>query len=126
MSADPSAMVRAREAIADLAPLMDEGRWRDLRIAVSELVANAIRHGSPEGGHVEVVLDDGEADVRVEVYDDGAGFLPEVVQTRGDEEGGWGLYIVDLVATRWGVESEPRSCVWFVLPRRDASATEPV
>jgi anti-sigma regulatory factor (Ser/Thr protein kinase) len=114
LEAEPSALARARDAIAGLAGNLPDGQWRDLRIAVSELVSNAMRHGSPQGGTVELVLETSEDRVRVEVYDDGAGFAAST-PTRGDEHGGWGLYIVDLVSDRWGVERAPRSCVWLEL-----------
>jgi anti-sigma regulatory factor (Ser/Thr protein kinase) len=34
----------------------------------------------------------------------------------GDSSGGWGLFLVDQIADRWGVRRTPTgTCVWFEL-----------
>jgi hypothetical protein len=53
--------------------------------------------------------------VRVEVIDHGAGFLPAPRTEEADEPGGFGLYLVGTLASRWGVESNDGTHVWFVL-----------
>ncbi len=52
--------------------------------------------------------------VRVEVIDEGRGFRPSVREPRADAEGGWGLYLVDQLADRWGVRDDGR-VVWAEL-----------
>jgi hypothetical protein len=34
-----------------------------------------------------------------------------------DGTGGWGLQLVDRVATEWGVDITDTTCVWFELAR---------
>jgi hypothetical protein len=59
-----------------------------------------------------------EDKVRVEVSDCGRGFSPpQAPMPRSDGTGGWGLQLVDRVATRWGVKVEDSTCVWFELAR---------
>ena len=60
----------------------------------------------------------GDEKVRVEVTDDGRGFSPpEAPMPHGDGSGGWGLQLVDRVASAWGVEVDDATCVWFELAR---------
>lgn len=70
---------------------------RDAELVVSELVTNAITHGTPPIGlHIGI-----DSSIRVEVTDTGAG-----VPRRRDpgEDGGWGLFLVEAVSTHWGCE----------------------
>jgi anti-sigma regulatory factor (Ser/Thr protein kinase) len=55
--------------------------------------------------------------VRFAVRDDGSGFDVPQSHRRGDPQiGGWGLYLVDAIADRWGVEHEPTT-VWLEVAR---------
>jgi serine/threonine-protein kinase RsbW len=105
---------RAREAVSTLRGRLDEQTFADLELLVSELVTNAVRHARLERDDV-IRLDVEQSDerVRVEVVDEGVGFVPGI--PRPDPEGvsGWGLYIAERVADRWGVNSaEGRTRVW--------------
>jgi two-component sensor histidine kinase len=82
------------------------------RLLVSELVTNSVQHGA--GGTVTLVIDSGAPDVlRCEVIDGGGGFIP-VAQT-DRSAGGWGLQLVEQLASGWGVR-EGAAHVWFDLP----------
>lgn len=85
-------------------------------LLVSELVSNAVTHGGD--GLVYVDADVTPSSVRVEVEDGGSGFTPPAggpVPSRGS---GYGLYLLDEMADRWGVEPTGRgSRVWFELDR---------
>jgi anti-sigma regulatory factor (Ser/Thr protein kinase) len=113
----PEAIPAARKALDGLAGLVQRPVWEDLRLLVTELVTNGVRHGSDRGPvTVAVRLDDER--VRVDVSDCGRGFSPpEAPMPRDDGSGGWGLQLVDRVATSWGVEVEDTTCVWFELAR---------
>ena len=113
----PEAVPAARQALDGLVGLVDRTVWEDLRLLVTELVTNGVRHGS-ERGPVEVSVTLTEDTVRVEVTDSGRGFSPAgAPMPRPDGSGGWGLQLVDRVATSWGVSVDGRTCVWFELPR---------
>lgn len=88
----------------------------DLMLLLSELVTNAVRHA--EGDAFEIRLDVRPERLRLEVRDDGAGFAPNVAP-REDGSGGYGLFIVEQLADRWGVEHDERGFVWLELDRRD-------
>ena len=111
----PEAIPAARRALDGLTGLVERPVWEDLRLLVTELVTNGVRHGSSRGTvGVAVRLD--ETRVRVEVSDAGRGFSPErAPMPRADGTGGWGLQLVDRVASRWGVDVDDGTCVWFEL-----------
>jgi two-component sensor histidine kinase len=72
----------------------------DLLLVFSELVTNAVKHaGSAESVHVR--LD--EADVTV-VVDDTSASGPQMRAEGDARSGGFGLRIVDQLATEWGWE----------------------
>lgn len=111
----PSSLPLARAAVTPLADELDADVYDDLRLLVTELVSNCVRHAGLTGSEqiqLRVVV---KADVlRVEVRDAGFGFEPRVVQPRPHQIGGWGLYIVDRLADRWGSRPEGRgTTVWL-------------
>lgn len=115
LSPGPEAIPAARRALDGLSGLIDRTVWEDLRLLVTELVTNGVRHGSRRGP-VEVAVSVSEEKVRVEVSDDGRGFSPpSAPMPHNDGSGGWGLQLVDRVASTWGVRVDDGTCVWFEL-----------
>lgn len=113
----PEAIPAARQALDGLSGLVERPLWEDLRLLVTELVTNGVRHGS-ERGPVAVQVSVADERVRVEVSDAGRGFSPGAApMPRPDGTGGWGLQLVDRVAASWGVRVNGRTCVWFELAR---------
>jgi anti-sigma regulatory factor (Ser/Thr protein kinase) len=82
------------------------------------LVTNAVRHGGAANHRPLRVEFRRQADrIRVEVVDSGTDFEPPAPPTSGDASGGWGLFLVDQIAERWGVSAaRAGTCVWFELP----------
>ena len=117
LSPGPEAIPAARQALDGLTGLLERPIWEDLRLLVTELVTNGVRHSSQRGPlTVSVAVEDEK--VRVGVSDCGRGFTPpEAPMPRADGTGGWGLQLVDRVATRWGVKVGDATCVWFELAR---------
>lgn len=109
--AEPHAVRAARQEIVDTLELHGPVRAR-VALLVSELVSNAVLHGSGDAIELSADLDDGR--VRVEVYDDGGGFEPPPPPREGEPvPAGWGLYLVSRLADRWGVDGGRRTRVWF-------------
>ncbi|MFD0883624.1 ATP-binding protein [Streptosporangium algeriense] len=109
----------AREWARDLltgqiaAPVLD-----DVLLLLSEVVTNAVTHsnsGRPPGGQVTVRMTYAPGDVRVRVTDDGSSTSAPIVRTPDpDEDGGRGLWLVNLLATAWGeLHGEATRSVWF-------------
>jgi anti-sigma regulatory factor (Ser/Thr protein kinase) len=103
----PAAGRRALVALNGSWHLISAARLRDVELLVSELVANAVRHGARSGAPVKVIVRTSAQTMRVEVSDAGAGFDPTRLAAPSSERGGgWGLAIVAALAHRWGVERE--------------------
>lgn len=97
---------------------MDPAAYGDAQLLLSELVTNSVTHG---GGDSVIVLvdDDVPGKLRCEVIDDGRGFVPRARENR--DIGGWGLDLVEQIASSWGVR-EGSTHVWFELRTDDAPA----
>ena len=109
-------MAEARTRVCEaIEPELTDPASDTLRLLVSEVVTNAVRHGS-NGRPVELHAS-WNSEVRVEVSDDGEGFTPAPRIGALDEPGGFGLYLVGRLADRWGVETDDGTTVWFVLQR---------
>ena len=87
----------------------------DVLLLLTELVTNAVRHGGvPPDQTVSVEVRQWPRRVRVEVVDPGTRFTQVRPGSRGDESGGWGLFLVDRIADSWGVaRALAGTCVWF-------------
>jgi anti-sigma regulatory factor (Ser/Thr protein kinase) len=55
--------------------------------------------------------------VRVEVSDRGAGFRPPTGPPPPRSASGWGLYLVDQLADRWGIDTDGDTTAWFEIDR---------
>jgi serine phosphatase RsbU (regulator of sigma subunit)/anti-sigma regulatory factor (Ser/Thr protein kinase) len=111
----PESTPLARRAIAPLERELDPILFEDLRLVVSELVTNSVRHaGLGRSVAIALRVTHVEGALRVEVTDPGVGFEPGTPRPSIDGRGGWGLYIVERLADRWGVKREgERITVWL-------------
>jgi anti-sigma regulatory factor (Ser/Thr protein kinase) len=120
LTSGPQAASAARIALHDLAEVLGPGLLSEVRLMVSELVTNSIRHA--RGGRLgEIALRASvdEERLAVEVADGGPGFEPARGPLSGSAAGGWGLFIVQTLADRWGVGREgTRASVWFEIDLR--------
>ena len=117
----PGAVPDARRALDALDDEVSSQTLEDLRLLVSELVTNSVRHaGLHEAQTIELKVKLLPETVRVEVNDQGTGFEPTPRGARNDDQSGWGLYLVSRIADRWGVSSDGVTRVWFELDRRRA------
>ena len=97
-----------------LAPEITAQGLGDVMLLVSELVANAVRHAETESFEIRVDLK--PQGLRIEVHDHGGGFVPEIAPS-DNGTGGYGLYIVDRLADRWGVDRGADGVIWLELDR---------
>jgi anti-sigma regulatory factor (Ser/Thr protein kinase) len=111
----PEAASQARAVLNDeLGRTVSVKVLEDATLLVSELVTNAVRHAPKDGSpEVELRLKLDPERVRVVVSDPGAGFAATPRLPTASESSGWGLYLVDRIADRWGVISKDRNEVWF-------------
>jgi anti-sigma regulatory factor (Ser/Thr protein kinase) len=108
----------ARAALSGLCNDLDVSRSRKhtLMLLVSEVVSNAVQHSpGPADAPVLLAATVGEEIVHIAVTDSGRGFTPKRHDPRAD--GGYGLYLLDQAASRWGVDQVGGTRVWFELSR---------
>lgn len=106
---DAGAPGRARRLVGEV--LGGDALADDVRLVVSELVTNVLRHAAT-GGTLRLLDARPEGSVRVEVFDDEAATIAAVHPVRR-ANGGQGLRIVQRTSTRWGVEVSDRGkTVW--------------
>lgn len=124
----PLARRRAARLVAEWG---QQGIAGDVALVVSELMTNALLHGSVRGRLIRVHVTLGHRILRVEVSDP-RGELPPRPRPAGDggtDQFGRGLLLVGAVAARWGWE--PRTVGKTVyaewdLPGRTPPTPEPV
>jgi anti-sigma regulatory factor (Ser/Thr protein kinase) len=112
----PEAASLARRAIARLRGDLDPPVLENMRLLVTELVANSVKHADSRNVGLKVLVT--EPSVWIEVTDEGPGFTPQGRTEGQDEASGWGLFLVDRLADRWGVARDAGTTrVWFELRR---------
>jgi anti-sigma regulatory factor (Ser/Thr protein kinase) len=118
LDANPSAAGSARGALLAFDSRMERTLMDDLRLLVTELVTNSVRHAeSPGRDTVGLDISVDESTIRVEVRDHGAGFAPQPRHSDQSIPGGWGLFLVDQLTDRWGVLCNHITRVWFEIDR---------
>jgi anti-sigma regulatory factor (Ser/Thr protein kinase) len=111
----PEAAAKARRELSKLRVDLDPPLMETLRLLVTELVSNSVRHANSETVVLKVLV--GRSLVLTEVTDEGPGFDPATTPTPGSESG-WGLFLVERLAHRWGVNhGQQATRVWFELQR---------
>jgi anti-sigma regulatory factor (Ser/Thr protein kinase) len=114
----PLAASEAREHVAAANGVVPRSVRAEALLLLTELVTNAVRHGGASDGlPVEVAVTRSPRGVRIVVRDPGAGFEWRGRETTSvREESGYGLLLVDRMASRWGiVRGESATTVWFEL-----------
>jgi anti-sigma regulatory factor (Ser/Thr protein kinase) len=86
----------------------------DARLLASELVANSIGHAElPADASLRLAVQLNGGALRVEVRDPGTSGAVAPREPDRVRGGGFGLHLVDLIATRWGVNRTGGTHVWF-------------
>jgi anti-sigma regulatory factor (Ser/Thr protein kinase) len=109
--------------------LPERMQW-EATLLTNELVTNSLRHaGLGPSDDVEVTADWSGIVLRVIVRDSGSGSVPEgivagSIRPSPGAQSGWGLYLVDKLASRWGTNLGGTPGFWFELeePARGASS----
>jgi anti-sigma regulatory factor (Ser/Thr protein kinase) len=118
VTAERGALPRARSWVCDQARLhgLSAPLTQVVELLTSELVANAVTHGSGP----RVLLRAGvEGDFFVVSVDDGSDAMPVMRSTGPEVPGGQGMRLVDRLAESWGVDpaSGGGKTVWFRVAR---------
>jgi anti-sigma regulatory factor (Ser/Thr protein kinase) len=110
-----SATTARSEMTRRLATRVSGGALDDVRLLVTELITNALRHaGLRPGDEIGLKAELSGGTVRIEVRDPGRDG-PVAMGPPGEQGGGYGLYLVERLTSRWGVEAHDGTMVWAEL-----------
>lgn len=116
LSGGPEAAAIARRYLSRLRGDLDPPLMETMRLLVTELVANSVKHAKADSVELKVVV--GRSAVLIEVLDEGPGFEPTPRDEHSRQDSGWGLFLVERLAHRWGVNRDGAATrVWFELLR---------
>jgi serine/threonine-protein kinase RsbW len=106
----PEARRQTREFAGSL---MSGDQLANLELALTELVANSIRH-SGSSDQIIVALTPKAGYLCVRVTDGGTGLVPRPGAMATEPGAGYGLFLVEQLTRRWGMTREDgRTRVWF-------------
>ena len=116
LPAEASSATAARsEVTRRLAQRLTSGALDDVRLLLTELITNALRHADMRpDDEIGVKAELADGTVRIEVHDPGRDG-PVAVRSPGARGGGYGLFLVDRLTSRWGVERRDGTTVWAEL-----------
>jgi anti-sigma regulatory factor (Ser/Thr protein kinase) len=114
LSPDTSAPRRARRALHDAR--LSEDLQHTVDLLATELIANSVRHGQLAADQRILFSARFVSDyIHVEIADPGPGFDPDAARNGR----GYGLRMVDKLASRWGAgPADDGFRVWFEVDRR--------
>jgi anti-sigma regulatory factor (Ser/Thr protein kinase) len=99
--------------------LMSEEQVSRLGVAVTEVVANSVRH-SGSNDELRLVLTRKHDYLCVRVTDGGNGLVPKPGAMGSEPGAGFGLFLVEQLTRRWGVTREDgKTRVWFEIDYAD-------
>ena len=120
---DVRSPAEARRSLEALRPSLDDHLVDDAVLLVSEIVSNSVRHaGLDPSDAIQVRIRGSNSMLHVDVVDPGPGFDPDVLPP-ARANGGWGLRLLDRLSSRWGVERNDVTRVWFELTSPVSTST---
>jgi anti-sigma regulatory factor (Ser/Thr protein kinase) len=116
LPANASSATTARsEVTRRLGQRITSGALDDVRLLLTELITNALRHGGMKpDDEIDVRAEVSGGTVRIEVHDPGRDG-PIEVRAPGARGGGYGLFLVDRLTNQWGVDRRDGTTVWAEL-----------
>jgi anti-sigma regulatory factor (Ser/Thr protein kinase) len=117
LAPEADSIAEARARLDALRGVVKESLLEDLRLLVSEVVTNSVRHARLRPtDHVALHVSAEPKRIRAEIIDPGPGFEPPTHGPAADSGSGWGLFLVQRVAKRWGVDhADGHTRVWFAI-----------
>jgi serine/threonine-protein kinase RsbW len=112
---DVASIRSARRLATDFAEdRLSDVKLDQLVLMVSEVVSNAMRHGSPEAdGNIGLRLEGDQDALRVVVTDGGEDFAYDPGSIEDARNRHLGLVLVDRLADRWGLSLDGKTAVWL-------------
>jgi len=121
LPADTKAPAAARTLLLSfcLGRSLDARMLSDAQLVLSEVVTNAVVHGSRahNGGGIVVRIRLDAATLRLEVQNAGITGTIAANGSNGNADSGFGLDLVTMLSTTWGVRRQADTCVWVEMGR---------
>jgi anti-sigma regulatory factor (Ser/Thr protein kinase) len=114
----------ARVAVGSLIRNLPHGVATDVTVLTSELVSDAVEHAWATEWEEIVLRVNRDKRIRVEVIDGGTGFDPSAPVCLGPNDSGLGPFLVDQLASAWGIERRGDcTIVWFEVESETSRGT---
>jgi anti-sigma regulatory factor (Ser/Thr protein kinase) len=109
---DAASVRQARRLACEVAEAyLDKGQLEVFKLAVSEVMSNAVRHGGDVGSAIRLAVTPKDGYMCVQVTDAGPGLVPKPGALEPEDDGGF-----EQLTRRWGVTREDNMTrVWFEL-----------
>jgi anti-sigma regulatory factor (Ser/Thr protein kinase) len=117
LARDHEAPFMARAGVREFCQLheIDGDARANVLLLVSEIVTNAVLHSAGDGSStIRLSAQVDREIIRIDVADHGCGFTPKI-RDPAQAGRGYGLFLVDRIASRWGIGDEGGTTVWFEL-----------
>lgn len=127
LPSDARAPATVRKSIEALSEHIGTEILDDLQLLADEVVTNGLLHAPADNRWLLVrviAYPNPSLPIRVEVIDSGGGFDPQVREPSLEETGGRGLFLVDALADRWGVDHHGGTRVWLELDQREPAGAQ--
>jgi anti-sigma regulatory factor (Ser/Thr protein kinase) len=120
LSPEAASVPEARRLATEFASdRLSDGQCNKLGVAITEVVANSVRHSGSEDD-IRLVLTIKADHLCVRVTDGGTGLVPKPGAMSSDPGAGYGLFLVEQLTRRWGMtREEGRTRVWFEIDYSD-------
>jgi anti-sigma regulatory factor (Ser/Thr protein kinase) len=118
LPSDARAPATVRRSVQALSQHISGELLDDLLLLADEVVTNGLLHAPEDNTWLLVrviAYPNPSLPIRVEVVDSGKGFNPRLKEPDPEDTGGRGLFLVDSLADRWGVDSHGGTRVWLEL-----------
>jgi anti-sigma regulatory factor (Ser/Thr protein kinase) len=124
---DVASISSARRLATDFAgDRLSDVKLDDFALMVSEVVSNAVRHGSPEAdGNIGLRLEGDQDALRVVVTDGGQVFAIDPGSLDPDRNESFGLLLVDKLADRWGYSLDGKKAIWLEVDNPPSYGRDP-
>jgi anti-sigma regulatory factor (Ser/Thr protein kinase) len=111
---DLNAGAAARRALDGFRGELEEDVIERSALVVTEVVTNSVTHARLTAAQpVSLTIEMLPVCLRIEVTDEGTdGFDPVVALPQPGQDSGRGLWMVDQLSDRWGVDFTDSTCVW--------------
>jgi hypothetical protein len=115
----PESARRAREAVTKFRGQLDESTYNDLRLVVSEFVADVARTEGDGTHDVSLRIELRDQRIRASAIE-GAGAYELESRRPQLGEPGWGIYLARVLGQRWGTSHDAeRGSIWVEMERSD-------